>query len=163
MSPGGLIRRFPVLAIRDFRLLLADRLIAPAAVGFSLVGVSFAVLKTTNSATDLSYVLAAQIAPSLVFALIGGVAADRFPPQRVIIVANLLIALGEATFGVLVLTGRPPLWAMISLEAVTGIGAAIFYPASQGLLPRRHWYSRSSAASRPTGSRRSGSLSWPTC
>jgi predicted MFS family arabinose efflux permease len=136
MSPGGLIRRFPVLAIRDFRLLLADRLIAPAAVGFSLVGVSFAVLKTTNSATDLSYVLAAQIAPSLVFALIGGVAADRFPPQRVIIVANLLIALGEATFGVLVLTGRPPLWAMISLEAVTGIGAAIFYPASQGLLPR---------------------------
>jgi predicted MFS family arabinose efflux permease len=136
MSPGGLIRRFPVLAIRDFRLLLADRLIAPAAVGFSLVGVSFAVLKTTNSATDLSYVLAAQIAPSLVFALIGGVAADRFPPQRVIIVANLLIALGEATFGVLVLTGRPPLWAMIGLEAVTGIGAAIFYPASQGLLPR---------------------------
>ena len=28
MSRGGLIRRFPVLAIRDFRLLLADRLIA---------------------------------------------------------------------------------------------------------------------------------------
>jgi hypothetical protein len=62
MSRGGLIRRFPVLAIRDFRLLLADRLIAPASVGFSLVGVSFAVLKLTNSPTDLSYVLAAQIA-----------------------------------------------------------------------------------------------------
>jgi MFS family permease len=136
MSPGGLIRRFPVLAIRDFRLLLADRLIAPAAAGFSLVGVSFAVLKATNSSTDLSYVLAAQIAPSLVFALIGGVAADRFPPQRVIIAANLMTALGEGTFGVLVLTGRPPLWAMIGLEAVTGTGIAIFYPASQALLPR---------------------------
>ena len=46
-------------------------------------------------AADLSYVLAAQIAPSLVFALIGGVAADRFPPQRVIVAANLLMALGE--------------------------------------------------------------------
>ena len=44
MSRGGLLRRFPVLGIRDFRLLLADRLIAPASVGFSLVGVSFAVL-----------------------------------------------------------------------------------------------------------------------
>jgi len=77
MSRGGLLRRFPVLGFRDFRLLLADRLIAPASVGFSIVGVSFAVLKATNSATDLSYVLAAQIAPSLVFALIGGVAADR--------------------------------------------------------------------------------------
>ena len=136
MSPGGLLRRFPVLAIRDFRLLLADRLIAPASAGFSLVGVSFAVLKATNSATDLSYVLAAQIAPSLVFALIGGVLADRFPPQRVIIVANVMTALGEGTFGILVLTGQPPLWAMIGLEALTGTGVAIFYPASQALLPR---------------------------
>ena len=136
MSPRGLIRRFPVLAVRDFRLLLADRLIAPASVGFSLVGVSFAVLKATNSASDLSYVLAAQIAPSLIFALIGGVAADRFRAQRVIVVANLMMALGEGTFGVLVLTGHPPLWAMMGLEAVTGIGVAIFYPASQALLPR---------------------------
>jgi predicted MFS family arabinose efflux permease len=136
MSRGGLLRRFPVFGIRDFRLLLADRLIAPASVGFSMVGVSFAVLRATNSPTDLSYVLAAQIAPSLVFALIGGVAADRFPPQRVIVAANLLMAVGEGTFGVLVLSGRPTLWAMIGLEAITGTGVAIFYPASQALLPQ---------------------------
>ncbi len=133
---GGLVRRFPVLAIRDFRILLAERLIAPASVGFSMVGVSFAVLNETGSSSDLSFVLAAQIAPALVFALIGGVAADRFPAQRVILAANLIMALGEGTFGLLVLTGRPPLWAMICLEALTGIGAALFYPASQGLLPR---------------------------
>jgi predicted MFS family arabinose efflux permease len=136
MSRGGLVRRYPVLAIRDFRLLLADRLIAPASVGFSMVGVSFAVLRSTNSATDLSYVLAAQIAPALIFALIGGVAADRFPPQRVIVAANLLMAVGEGAFGVLVLTGRPSLWAMMGLEALTGTGIAVFYPASQALLPR---------------------------
>src|SRR5947209_2574644 len=136
MSRGRLTRRFPVLGIRDFRFLLADRLIAPASVGFSLVGVSFAVLKATNSATDLSYVLAAQIAPSLVFVLIGGVAADRFRAQRVIVAANLLMALGEGTFGILALAGNPPLWAMLGLEAVTGTGVALFYPASQALLPR---------------------------
>ena len=136
MSRGGLVRRFPVLAIRDFRLLLAERLLAPASVGFSMVGVSFAVLRATGSVTDLSYVLAAQIAPALVFALVGGVAADRFRPQRVIIAANLLMAVGEGTFGVLVLTGHPPLWAMIGLEALTGSGIAVFYPASQALLPR---------------------------
>ncbi len=133
---GGLVRRFPVLAIRDFRLLLAERLIAPASVGFSMVGVSFAVLNATGSSSDLSFVLAAQIAPSLVFALIGGVAADRFPAQRVIVAANVIMALGEGTFGLLVLTGRPPLWGMICLEALTGSGIALFYPASQALLPR---------------------------
>src|SRR5437660_10754518 len=82
MSRGGLLRRFPVLGIRDFRLLLADRLIAPMSVGFSLVGVSFAVLQATNSPADLSYVLAAQIVPSVAVVLAGGVAADTFPPQR---------------------------------------------------------------------------------
>ena len=50
--------------------------------------------------------------------------------------ANLLMALGEGTFGIVVLSGRPPLWAMIGLEAITGTGVAIFYPASQALLPR---------------------------
>jgi MFS family permease len=130
-------RRFPVLGIRDFRLLLADRVLAPASFAFSLVGVSFAVLDATGGSTaKLSYVLAAQIAPSLVFLLLGGVFADRMAPQKVIIAGNLMMAAGEGTFGILVLTGHPALWQMIGLESLTGIGMAIFYPASSALLPR---------------------------
>ena len=132
----GALRRFPVLGIRDFQLLLADRLLAPAAYAFSLVGVSFAVLDATGSTFDLSVVLAAQILPSLIFTLAGGVIADRIRPQLVIIAGNVMIALGEGTFGVLILTGHPRLWQMIALETVTGTGMAIFYPASQALLPR---------------------------
>jgi MFS family permease len=125
-----------VLAIPDFRLLLIDRLLAPFSAGFSLVGVSFAVLSITGSTADLSYVLAAQVAPMLVFTLISGVFADRLRPQWVIIAGNLAIIVGEGTFGVLMLTGRPALWAMIGLEALNGVGAALFYPASQALLPQ---------------------------
>lgn len=136
MSRGRIVRRFPVLAIRDFRLLMIDRLLAPASYGFSMVGVSFAVLKATGSPAALSYVLAAQIAPSLLFTLLGGVAADRFPPQRVIVAANLMMAAGEGTFGVLVLTGHPPVLVMVCLEVLTGTGMALFWPASQALLPQ---------------------------
>src|SRR6185437_16992322 len=114
MLTRALTRRFPVLSNRAFRLLLADRLLAPLAFSFSLVGVSFAVLAATTSAAhpagstaDLSYVLAAQIAPSLIFMLIGGVIADRIAPQLVIVAANIMIAVGEGTFGLLVLLGRP--------------------------------------------------------
>jgi MFS family permease len=129
--------RVPVLAIRDFRLLLADRILAPAAFAFSLVGVSFAVLNATRgSTTALSYVLAAQIAPSIVFVLVGGVVADRVAPQKVIVAGNLLMAVGEGSFGVLVLAGHPAVWQMIGLECVTGTGMALFYPASTALLPR---------------------------
>src|SRR6516162_1284853 len=99
----GLARRFPALGYRDFRLLLADRVLAPGA---------------------------------FVFALVGGVFADRFAPQRVIVAANLMIAVGEGGFGLLVLAGQPQLWQMIALETMTGAGMAVFYPASQALLPR---------------------------
>jgi len=136
MATRALVRRFPVLANRNFRLLLADRLLAPMAATFSLVGVSFAVLDATGSTADLSYVLAAQLAPSLVFLLVGGVIADRIAPQRVIIAANIMIALGEGSFGILVLAGHPGLWLMIGLETLTGTGMAVFYPASMALLPR---------------------------
>jgi MFS family permease len=132
-----LARRLPVLAIRDFRILLIDRVLAPASVAFSMVGVSFAVLdKTHGSTANLSYVLAAQIAPSLIFALVGGIIADRIAPQFVIIAGNVMMAIGEGTFGILVLAGHPRLWQMIALECLTGTGAAVFYPASSALLPR---------------------------
>src|ERR1700733_12900752 len=136
MSWRALARRYPVLAIRDFRILLVDRLVAPFSNGFSMVGVSFAVLNLTGSTADLSYVLAAQVAPMLVFTLISGVFADRLRPQWVIIAGNVAVIAGEGTFGLLVLTGHPALWAMICLEALNGIGAAMFYPASQALLPQ---------------------------
>jgi MFS family permease len=130
------VSRFPVLALRGFRVLLADRAIAPGAFAFSLVGVAFAVLDTTGSTADLSFVLAAQITPAVLFSLVGGVFADRMPPQRVIVAGNLLIALGEGLFGLLVLIGQARLWEMILLECLTGTGLAIFYPASQALLPK---------------------------
>src|SRR5260370_7119750 len=91
----GLVRRFPVLGYRDFRLLLADRLLASFAFAFSLVGVSFAVLYATGSTADLSYVLAAQIAPSLVFPLAGGLIADRIPPPSVTLPPNAITPLPE--------------------------------------------------------------------
>jgi MFS family permease len=101
------------------------------------VGVSFAVLNVTHGSTSvLSYVLAAQIAPSIVFVLIGGVIADRVAPQKVIVAGNLMMAVGEGTFGILVLSGHAAIWQMIGLECLTGTGMAIFYPASSALLPR---------------------------
>ncbi|MGI9008215.1 MAG: MFS transporter, partial [Streptosporangiaceae bacterium] len=136
MLTRALTRRFPVLSNRNFRLLLADRLLAPMAAAFSLVGVSFAVLAATHSTADLSYVIAAQAAPSLVFLLVGGVIADRIAPQRVIVAANVMVAAGEGTFGILVLTAHPAVWVMVALELMTGTGVALFYPASTALLPR---------------------------
>jgi MFS family permease len=68
--------------------------------------------------------------------LFGGVAADRFKPQLVIVLGNLLIALGEGAFGILTLAHAINVPAMIGLELITGTGISLFWPASTALLPK---------------------------
>ena len=136
---GSLVQPAPpvsVLRHRGFRLLLVDRLLAPFATAVSLVGVTFAVLDLTGSVSDLSYVLAAQIAPALIFMPVSGVVADRFRPQYVIAASCLLGAVCEGTLGFLLLTGHARIWQIMLLESGTGTALALILPASTALLPR---------------------------
>src|SRR5260370_35353577 len=80
----ALAARFPVLANRNFRLLLADRLMAPLAATFSLGGVSFAVLAATGSTADLSYVNAPRAAPALGFLLVDAAIAAGVAPHALV-------------------------------------------------------------------------------
>lgn len=125
-----------VLRHRGFRLLLIDRLLAPFAAAVSLVGVTFAVLDLTGSVSDLSYVLAAQIAPALIFMPVSGVVADRFRPQYVIAASWLLGAVCEGTLGFLLSTGHAHIPQIMLLESGTGTALAMILPASTALLPR---------------------------
>ncbi|MFJ8492478.1 MFS transporter [Streptomyces sp. NPDC094038] len=122
--------------LHGFRLLLLDRLLAPAATAVSTVAVSFAVLGLTGSVADLSHVLAAQILPALMLMPVSGVLADRFGAQYVIAAACLLTACCEGTLACLLLTGRPGIGQIMLLEAGTGSALAMFLPASTALLPR---------------------------
>ncbi|MEO3777576.1 hypothetical protein ABGB16_12165 [Micromonospora sp. B11E3] len=60
------------------------------------VALSFAILDSTGSLTDLSYVLAARIVPMVLFLLGGGVAGDRFPRRWVMIGADTVRAASHA-------------------------------------------------------------------
>lgn len=119
----------------EFRLVLIERLLSTSATGISTVALSFAVLSVAD-ATALSYVLAAQLAPMLVFTLVGGILADRIRPQRVMMAANVCAAAGEGLAGVLMLTHSAATWSLLLAALLTGTGGALFYPASSALTPR---------------------------
>src|SRR5258708_2344379 len=135
--------RLAVLRHKQFRLVLLERLLSTSATGISLVALSFAVIEITKtaahpdgSASALSYVLAAQLAPVLIFTLVGGILADRFRPQRVMVASNVFAASGEGVAAVLLLTHNAHTWSLLLCAMCAGIGAALFYPASQALTPR---------------------------
>jgi MFS family permease len=132
----GLRRRLVVLGERDFRRFFTGY--ATSLLGSSMAGVAvaFAVLATGGGGSALGSVMTARILPLVLMLLLGGAAADRFGSRIVMIVADVLRCGSQITFAVLLLTGRPALWAMLVLAAMAGIGEGLFGPALSALIPR---------------------------
>jgi MFS family permease len=134
-SGATVLVRLGPLAEQRFRRLFLGRTISQAGSAIAPVAVAFAVLDLTGSAADLGYVLAARVAPQVLFVVAGGVWADRFRRHRVMLAANLLSGLSQAATAALLLTGHARLWHLMALAAGNGVAAAIFFPASQGIVP----------------------------
>src|SRR5882757_2351401 len=69
--------RGSVLGIRDFRLLWLGQAVSTVGDQIFPVAVTIAVLNAGGSATDIGLVLAARWAALVLFAVVGGVWADR--------------------------------------------------------------------------------------
>jgi MFS family permease len=101
------------------------------------VAVAFAVLDLPGaSATDLGLILAAQALALVLFLLVGGALADRFPRQRLMVLADIGRFVSQGLFAALIITGSARLWELVALQAVNGVATALFQPASTGLTPQ---------------------------
>ena len=131
------MRRGPgVLRERDFRLVYGAQVVSLLGDGIIPVALAFAVLDLTGSATDLGLVLAARTLPMIACLLAGGVVADRRSRRRVMIAADLVRFVSQATLGVLLVSGSAHLWQIAVLQAALGAATGFFNPASTGLIPQ---------------------------
>ncbi len=122
-----------VLGIRDFRLLWTGQ--AVSAIGDMIfpVAVAVFVLDSGGDVGDVGLVLAARFAALVLFALFGGVWADRLRRTRVMIGADLLRAV--AVLGLALVPGTPAVAILAALTFLVGGGEAFFRPAYGAVLP----------------------------
>ncbi|MEV7807775.1 MFS transporter [Microbispora sp. NPDC088329] len=122
--------------------LVAGRTVAALATALIPTGLTLAVIRVTGSALDLGVVLAAEMLPMLLLLPVGGVIADRFPPRRVILVADLVRCAAQVALGSLLLLGHPGITVMAVLAALTGAAVAFGVPAVSplviGVVPVEH-------------------------
>ena len=121
---------------REFRLLFLGRTTSLIGTAIAPVALAFAVLDLTGSKTDLGLVLAAREIPLIVFILVGGIWADRLPRNRVMVGANIVSGLTQATVASLLITGTAEIWHLAALAALNGSSTAFFFPASSGVIPQ---------------------------
>jgi MFS family permease len=134
-DPGRALPRGPFRS-RNFRLLVTSNVASTVGTAVSFVALPFAVLRIGGSASDVGYVVTAELIPLVAFLLLGGVVADRLPRHQVIVAANALQALAQGASAALVLAGHARVWQLAILAAAGGVGTGFYYPAAAGLLPQ---------------------------
>ena len=122
------------LSVPAFRWLFAGQVVS--AFGDQLFPVAIAALVVTpgGSAGELGLVLAARFGALVLFALLGGVWADRLPRVRLMRAADVLRLLAVGGIAVAA-TGEPPVALLAALVFLVGAGEAFFRPAYGAVLP----------------------------
>ncbi|WP_158645630.1 MFS transporter [Stackebrandtia albiflava] len=121
---------------RGFRYFLAARFSSVLGNAIAPIAVAFAVLDLTDSPLALGFVLAARTVPNVTLILFGGVAADRFRRETVLLASNTLCALTQAAAATLLITGAADVWHIAAIEAVNGVAAAFTMPAMASMVPQ---------------------------
>ncbi|HPF81986.1 MFS transporter [Nostocoides australiense] len=129
--------RSDLLRDRPFALLLTARTLSMLALAFAPVALAFGVLDLPGaSATTLSTVLAAESIALVLFTLVGGVVADRYPREQVLRAAEWANAVLHIVIGVLLLSGHAPVWGLVTLTFLAGTAGALVWPAMTGIVPQ---------------------------
>ncbi|MFC9433964.1 MFS transporter [Nocardia sp. NPDC057030] len=120
--------------VPGFGRLLLGRTLSFLATALVPMALTLAVIEATGRGSDLGIVLAAELLPQLVLLPIGGVLADRFPPQKVAFAADLTRGLAQLGIGIELLCGVVRITDLVILSAITGIGVAFGTPTMSPLV-----------------------------
>lgn len=96
------------------------------------VALAFGLLLSGHDAAALGVILACALVPQLLFALLGGVIADRVSRRRLLLATDLCQAVIQAVTGFLFISGNAPLWVLGLLQFLYGSASAWAGPALAG-------------------------------
>lgn len=136
------MRRFLALALlrplhhRSFALLWVGQLLSVLGDMVVVVALAWLVYDLTSSPIAMSWVVVLTNLPMLALMLIGGVAGDMLPRQRIMLVTDLLRGFLMLAVAVLIVLGRLQLWHLLIEAVLFGVALAFFRPAYWSLLPQ---------------------------
>src|SRR5512144_191988 len=94
-------QRFSALGSRDFRLFLVGQLVSLSGTWMQSVAQGWLVYSLTKSPFYLGMVAAASALPILLFTLLGGVIADRFPKRNLLLITQGMSMIPALLLGIL--------------------------------------------------------------
>ncbi len=130
IRPKGL----DVLALPTLRRLLAAEVLFDVSSNMRLAAQSWVVLELGGSALWVGLAAGARGVPAVLFGLLGGLAADRSDPRRILVIGWAVLAAVAAATALLLAAEALELWHVVALSAVTGTAIAFTVPSAYSLI-----------------------------
>ena len=134
-EPRRLALRWPrtlaALEVRNYRLYLSSQIVATTGLWMQRIAQDWLVLELTGSVTAVGVAVALQFLPVLLFGLIGGVIADRYPKRRILMITQSVAATMALTLGLLALTHTVQAWHVFVVAAMLGFVTVVDNPTRQ--------------------------------
>jgi MFS family permease len=131
---NGAARTFTSLRHRNYRLFWFGRMISLIGTSMQGIGQTWLVLELNHSAIQIGMVGALQALPILLFSLLGGVFADRWPKRRVLLFTQAAAMLQALLIWALIVTGAIQLWQIYVLALLLGLMNCLDRPAGQAFV-----------------------------
>jgi MFS family permease len=135
-KPGDSRRRgrLALLATeRDFLVFYFGYTASLIGTTMSRIALTFAVLDSGGTVTELGLVFAASVVPQVLVMLGGGVLADRVGRRPVMLTTDAVRLLVQGTLAAALFTGKPAPWLFMLLSALLSLAEGFFNPALSGL------------------------------
>ena len=119
---------------RNFRLYWLGQAISNIGNWMQVVALGWFILQLTGSPIALGMLGLAQFLPVLILSLAGGILADRFLRLHLLMVTQSAAMALAFILTILTLMGKPPLWSLLLIAALSAAVTAIDNPARQAFL-----------------------------
>src|SRR5947209_1869243 len=134
-QPGkGLRRALTSLRHRNFRLFWFGQMISLTGSWMQRIGQTWLVLELTHSAFQVGLVGALQSLPVLLFSLVGGVFADRWPKRRILLWTRSAAMAQALLLWALIATGAVQLSQVYVLALLLGLTDCLGRPTGQAFV-----------------------------
>lgn len=125
----------PLLQNTNFLFLWAATLFSSFALAFFTFSQTWYIAKTLNLEASLGVVFVALSVPRLIFMIVGGAMADKFPKKNIMFYSNIIRAILVATILTWFIVGDVTLYTFALFALFFGLADAFFWSADGSILP----------------------------
>ncbi|WP_129729410.1 MFS transporter [Ectobacillus funiculus] len=119
----------------NFLYLWAATLFSSFALAFFMFSQTWYIVKTLDLEASLGLVFLASSVPRLIFMIVGGAVADKFPKKNIMFFSNLIRAILIGSILVWLLFGHITLYTFMLFALFFGLADAFFWSADGSILP----------------------------